>query len=728
MPLHLIRKKVFLPFFSTVIVLASCKSTPPADVEWTATGGSKANTHYSSLSSIDTSNIGQLAEAWSYSTGDVDTMNHSQIQCNPLIIDGHLFGVSPQLKLFSVDAASGKNYWTYDPFDTTYKKDFSFFIMTNCRGLAYWTDGVKKRIFFCAGSLMHCVDANTGLPDSAFADKGRLDLHIGLDREVSNLLVTATSAPMIWKDLVIIGSRVDEGPDAAPGHIRAFDVHTGQRKWIFHTIPTENEPGIETWEDPQGAQRIGGANNWSGMTLDEKRGILFAPTGSSSFDFYGGKRKGSNLYANSLLALDVNTGKRLWHFQSVHHDMWDRDFPAPPALVTVTRDGRKVDAVVQTSKTGFVWLFERETGKPLFPIEERPVPTDTKLVGEKPWPTQPIPTKPAPLVRQSFPESELNNIIPDTSYQKIKKTWSGLRKDHMFAPPSKEGTLILPGYDGGAEWGGPAYDPETNLLYVNTSEMAWILKMVDRPLKPKKENYIQAGERLYGQYCMGCHGEERKGGGNYPTLVGATDKYGEHGLLALLNTGRRMMPSFKQINEEEKNAIVQFLRYKDGVHMESVAFFPQQPVDTFRALPYAMTGYIKFLTPEGYPAIKPPWGNLTAVDLNSGEVAWKTVLGDYPELAAKGIHTGTENYGGPVVTAGGLVFIAATRDAKIRAFNKRTGKEVWSHDLPAPGFATPAMYSVNGRQYLVIACGGGKLGTKSSDTYMAFALPAQKTP
>lgn len=252
--------------------------------------------------------------------------------------------------------------------------------------------------------------------------------------------------------------------------------------------------------------------------------------------------------------------------------------------------------------------------------------------------------------------------------------------------------------------------------------------MVDRPMKPVKDNYLKAGERLYGEYCMGCHGNERKGGGNYPTLEGVTKKYDEQGILALLNTGRRMMPSFRQVKEEEKQAIVQFLQGKDGMKFKQVKMFPPQPVDTFRTLPYGMTGYIKFLTPEGYPAIRPPWGNLTAVDLNTGEVAWKSVLGDYPELAAKGIHSGTENYGGPVVTAGGLVFIAATRDGKIRAFNKRTGKELWSADLPAPGFATPAIYSVKGKQYLVIACGGGKLGTRSSDSYIAFALPENKKP
>jgi quinoprotein glucose dehydrogenase len=701
----------------------SCNSAGEKDTEWTAVGGSKANMHYSVLTEIDTSNVSLLAPAWTYDTGDADTVNHSQIQCNPLIIDGTLYGVTPQLKLFAVDAATGTNKWTFDPYDTAFKKNSMFFAMNNCRGIAYWTDGKGKRIFYSAGSALISVNAETGRPDSAFANQGRLDLHDGLDRDVSTLYVAASSAGMVWKDLIIIGSRVDEGADAAPGHIRAFDVRTGKRAWIFHTIPQPGEPGHESWDDPNAWQRIGGANNWSGMSLDEQRGILFVPTGSASFDFYGGKRLGNALYANCLLALDVATGKKRWHFQGIHHDMWDRDFPAPPALVTVMHEGKKVDAVAQTSKTGFIFLLDRETGKSLFPIEERPVPTDTKLIGEKASPTQPIPLKPAPLVRQHFAESELNDLVPDTSYQKIHNTWTGLRKDHLFAPPSPEGTVILPGFDGGAEWGGPAFDPQTGLLYVNTSEMAWILKMVKQPLVPEKENYPQAGQRLYFQYCMACHGYDRKGTGNYPAIDTADRKYNDSSFLGLINSGRRMMPAFKQIKDEEKKAILTFILGKKGLEK---TMFPPQPVDSFRSLPYTNTGYIKFLTPEGYPAIKPPWGNLTAVNLNTGEKAWSVTLGEYPEFAAKGIQTGTENYGGPVVTAGGVLFIAATRDGKIRAYNKRTGKLLWSFDLPAPGFATPSVYSVKGRQYLVIACGGGKLGTKSGGKYMAFALPMTK--
>jgi quinoprotein glucose dehydrogenase len=712
----------FLFFALLFLMITSCKSSLSGDVEWPAVGGGKQNLHYSPLEQIDTTNVATLSPTWTYETGDADTVNHSQIQCNPLIIDGTLYGVTPKLKLFALDAATGINKWTFDPYDTTQGNVNIPEAFNNCRGIAYWSGGNEKRIIYTAGSNLISIDAFSGKPDTAFANKGRLDLHEGLDRDVKDLFVDATSAGMVWKDLIIIGSRVDEGPDAAPGHIRAFNVRTGKREWIFHTIPQPGEPGQETWDDPNAWKRIGGANNWSGMSLDEQRGILFVPTGSSSFDFYGGKRKGSGLYANCLLALNVNTGKLIWHFQSVHHDVWDRDFPSPPMMVTVLREGKKVDAVAQTSKTGFIFLFDRETGKPLYPIEEKPVPMDTKLVGEKLSPTQPIPLKPAPLVRQALPESELNDLVPDSSYQKIHRQWASSRKDHMFAPPSTEGTIIFPGFDGGAEWGGPAFDPATGLMYVNTSQMPWILTMLERAQAPEKEDYGKAGQRLYKQYCMACHGPDRKGSGNYPAIDTAAKKYNESSLSQLIAGGRRMMPGFKQLKAEEKTAIMAYILGK--TEMNKVRF-PPQPVDSFHSLPYTMTGYNKFLTPEGYPAVKPPWGNLSAVDLNTGELSWKVTLGEYPEFAAKGIQTGTENYGGPVVTAGGILFIAATRDGKIRAFNKRTGKLLWSYDLPAPGYATPSVYSVKGRQYLVIACGGGKLRTKSGGKYMAFALPSK---
>ncbi|HEY4207284.1 MAG TPA: c-type cytochrome, partial [Puia sp.] len=591
------------------------------------------------------------------------------------------------------------------------------------RGVAYWQDGDEKRIFFSAGSWLYAIDAATGLRVPGFGRNGKVDLHDGLGRDVHDLYVAATSPGVVYKDLLIMGTRVSEGSDAAPGHIRAYDVHTGQIRWIFHTIPQPGEYGFDTWEDSIAYKHIGGANCWSGFSLDEKRGILFAPTGSAAFDFYGGKRKGQGLFADCLLAMDAATGKRIWHFQSIHHDTWDKDLPTPPALVTVMHNGQRVDAVAQPTKTGFVFVLDRETGHSLFPIEERPVPLHSTLPGEELSATQPFPILPKPFVRQTFTDSDVNNLLPDSSIQDIRRRLKGYNTGNMFNPMSKEGTVVMPGLDGGAEWGGPAYDPATGWLYVNANEMAWVITIVDvPPVKTTPTSNLAAGKQLYARNCISCHGPDRKGGGNYPSLLNAAAKYNVASLVGLVGSGRRMMPAFKQLSDEERTAIASFIL--DNKELQKKIFVARaEPVDSFLNLPYTITGYNKFLSKEGYPAIKPPWGTLNAINLNTGALEWKTALGEYPELAAKGIVTGTENYGGAVVTAGGIVFIAATRDGKLRAFNKRTGKVLWETVLPAPGFATPAVYSAGGKQYIVIACGGGKLGTQSGDSYVAYALP-----
>lgn len=706
-----------------LMFISSCKQagrTSTTSTGWEVYGGSKEGTRYSSLNQIDTNTVQQLEVAWTYHTGDADPEHFSQIQCNPIVVNGVLYGTTPTLKLFAADAATGAPIWTFNPLDEA-GGDNGFFIMNNIRGITYWSDGKAERVLFTAGSKLHSVDAKTGLLDTAFGRKGRVDLHEGLGRDVADLYISNASPGIIYKDLIIMGSRVDEGADAAPGHIRAFNVRTGKQEWIFHTIPQPGEPGYETWDDPNAWKHIGGANCWSGFTLDESKGMLFVPVGSASYDFYGGRRTGANLYADCLLALDAATGKHLWHFQDVHHDIWDRDLPTPPALVTVTHNGKKIEALAQPTKTGYVFLLNRQTGEPLFPVEEMPVPITTDLAGEKPWPTQPRPLKPEPFVRQSLTEKDLNPFITPEEQDSLRKVLAGLNHDHMFSTPSKRGTLIFPGYDGGAEWGGPAFDPESGLLYVNANEMAWVLTMVDVKPEMKKETWLDAGKRLYRQNCMTCHGASREGGGNYPSLLEVPKKYTADQFHSLLLSGRRMMPSFRQLTEEERKAIASFILDNKT---DQVRKFTQPIVlDSFLNLPYGGTGYNKFLTREGLPAIAPPWGTLNAINLNTGEIAWKIPLGDELRLKEKGVGTGTENYGGPVVTAGGLVFIAATSDAKIRAFNKRTGKLVWEHELPAPGFATPSVYSVKGKQYLVIACGGGKLKTKSGDSYVAFALP-----
>lgn len=707
-----------------MIALAGCRSATRTYTKWEMYGGSNENIHYSSLVQIDTSNIANLRPAWIFHTGDADTAKFSQIQCNPIIVDTVMYVTSPTLRLFALNAITGRKIWEFNP-DSTQRNSASYhFILNNSRGVTYWTDGKNdKRILFVASSFLHCLDATTGKLVPGFGSQGIIDLHDSLGRNIKDLFVTATTPGIIYKDLYILGSRVDEGPAAAPGHIRAFDVRTGQLKWIFHTIPQPGEFGYDTWEDPNAWKNIGGVNSWGGFSLDEKRGILFAPTGSASFDFYGGKRKGQNLFANCLLAIDAATGKRIWHFQFIHHDVWDWDTPCAPALVTINKDGKNIDAVAQITKHGMVWLFDRENGNPLYPINEMPVDTANALPGEKLWPTQPITTFSKPFVRQTFTGNDLNPYLPDTSLQKLKKELQGYHYGKMFIVPGKTTRVQLPGFDGGGEWGGPSYDPGTNMLYVNANEMGWLVTMRDMaPNVPKKRTYLSAGIRLYQQYCVTCHGGDRKGTGNYPSLIDIQSRYQPSELVKLINSGRRMMPSFSYLADQEKQAIVSFIADIKTEH-EKEFKAPAQPLDTFRNLPYGITGYYKFLS-DGLPAIGPPWGTLTAIDLNTGEHVWKTTLGEYEQLKAKGVPpTGTENYGGSVVTAGGLLFIAAASDGKLRAFNKRNGKLLWEYDLPAAGFATPSVYELNGKQYLVIACGGGKLGTKSGDAYVVFALP-----
>ncbi len=702
------------------LFVSSCKpNTGKLYSGWEVYGGSKQNIRYSSLTEIDTNNVSRLHVAWQYRTGDADSI--SQIQVNPIVVDGILYGVSPKLKLFALDAATGNAKWVFDAAADTAKTHI-IFSLNACRGVTYYTDGSSdKRIFFSAGPNLYCIDAITGKPISTFGNNGKIDLHNDLGRDVKNLYIAATTPGIIYKDMIIIGARVSEDADAAPGHIRAYDVHTGKLRWIFHTIPQPGEEGYETWDDKEAYKHIGGANAWSGFSLDEEKGILFAPIGSASYDFYGGKRLGDNLFANCVLALDAATGKRLWHFQTVHHDLWDRDLPTAPALVTITKDGRQIDAVAQPTKSGFVFLFERKTGKPVYPIEEKPVPTQSELTGEKMSPTQPWPSFPKPFARQTLTEKDLNTMVPDSSYQDIKKKLASY-KTGFFDAPSKEGTVIFPGFDGGAEWGGPSFDPQTGILYVNANEMPWVLTMIDVKDKIKsKETNLQAGQRLYFTACMSCHGQQRKGSGNYPTLVGVNKKYNEEKFIQLLTTGRRMMPAFAQLSLNEKKALASFILDNKKEQKENYVA-PVKIEDPYFKMIYTSTGYNKFLTKESYPATTPPWGTLNAINLNTGEIVWKDTLGDYPDLKAKGIHTGTENYGGPAVTAGGLVFIAATSDAKIRSFNKRTGKLLWEADLPACGFATPAVYSINGKEYVVIACGGGKLKKASGDAYVAFGL------
>ncbi|HVM87113.1 MAG TPA: PQQ-binding-like beta-propeller repeat protein [Puia sp.] len=709
---------------SVCLIFIGCNKNEKKYNTWRNYGGNKENNHYSSLREIDTANVSQLQVAWVYHTGDNDSM--TQIQTNPVIIGNTLYGVSPKLKLFALDASSGKQKWAFDPADSNEVKGLGYFMMNVCRGVAYYTDGKDdRRIFYSASAKLFCVNADDGKLIASFGDSGKIDLHNDLGRDVRNLYVASTTPGIIYNDLIIIGDRVDEDAAAAPGHIRAYNVHTGKLRWIFHTIPQPGEEGYESWEDKEAWKHIGGANAWSGFSMDEEKGILFAPVGSASYDFYGGKRHGNDLFANCVVAIDALTGKRIWHFQTVHHDLWDKDLPTAPVLVTITKDGKKTEAIAQLSKSGFIFLFERATGKPIYPINEVKVPEQSELAGEELSSTQPWPSFPKPIVRQTLNDKDLNTFIPDSSYRDISKRLASYKTGFMFNPPSKEGTVIFPGFDGGSEWGGPAYDPATGILYANASEMPWVLTMVDVNNKTiLNETNLEAGQRLYRSTCMACHGPQLQGGGNYPTLIGVEKKYNEEQVTQLISSGRRMMPAFAQLSASEKKAIITFILNEKDKQKEKF-ILPVRPEDEWYNMPYTSTGYNKFLTKEGYPAVAPPWGTLNAVDLNTGQLIWKDTIGDYPELKARGIHSGTENYGGPVVTAGGVLFIAATSDAKFRAFNKRTGQLLWETDLPASGFATPAVYEADGREYVVIACGGGKLHKHTSDAYVAFALPSK---
>ena len=695
-----------------LIVFVVNRGSSRPDEEWRYHGGDPGHRQYSRLSQIDRSNVSRLQVAWTYRTGDADGQGRSQIQCNPIVVRGVLYATSPQLKVFALDAASGRELWRFDPFSAGARQHS---LGVN-RGVTYWEDGDDRRILVTAGQRLYALDAATGRPVPGFGENGSVSLTEGLGRDVSRLYFISNTPGAIYKDLLILGGRVSEGPGpSAPGHIRAFDVRTGRIRWIFHTIPQPGQFGYDTWP-PDAWMRVGGANAWSGISVDHERGRVFLPIGSAAFDFWGGNRHGANLFANTVLVLNAATGERVWHFQLVHHDIWDRDPPTAPILLNVTHHGRRRAAVAQLTKSAHVFLFDRETGEPLFPIEEQPVPS-SDLEGEQAWPTQPLPLAPPPFARQILREEDLTDISPESRAAVLEK-FRTMRSGGQFVPPSTNGTIILPGLDGGAEWGGASYDESAGLLYVNSNEMAWILEML--PLPPRKGP--PSGERLFQMHCGTCHGPDRKGEPrhNIPSLVDVDKRLSRPELLTLVEKGKGVMPSFAALSSPEREAIVDYLQGNTTVAKGEAG--DDEPDESVR---YTITGYTRFLDPDGYPAVKPPWGTLNAIDLNKGTIAWTVRLGELPELTARGIPpTGAENYGGPVATDGGLIFIGATKDEKFRAFDKSDGRLLWETTLPAGGYATPAVYEVDGRQFVVIAAGGGKMGTKSGDSYIAFALPA----
>lgn len=681
----------------------------PDTHNWLATGSDRGNTRYSPLRQIDRDNVANLHVAWTYHTGDLPERG-GQIQATPIVIDGILYTTTPALAVVALRADSGTLLWRFEP-PASRSRGPSWSRVN--RGVVYWADGDDTRILYSAGRYLYAVDARTGRGIPTFGQSGAVDLAQGLSRDIGDAFLVASSPGVIHEDLLIQGTRVDEGDGAAPGDVRAYDVRTGALRWIFHTIPHPGEFGYDTWP-PDAWKTAGGANSWAGMAVDARRGIVYVPTGSATPDFYGGARIGANLFANTLLALDAATGRRLWHFQAVHHDIWDRDLPAAPNLARLNG----VDAIVQITKTGHVFVFNRETGAPLFPVEERPVPP-SDLAGEQAWPTQPSPTTPAPFARQSITAEDLAGLSP-AALERFRT----LRSSSMWEPPSREGTVMLPGFDGGGEWGGAAVDPE-GTLYVNGSDVPWIARMRDAARLPAPSAPARSGANVYAESCAGCHGMNRRGGDRAPSLAGVERRLTADQLRLVLESGRGFMPSFAGLKAAEKDALIAYLLGRPAPEVALVG----NAVDAADAAPaparspYEFAGYERWRDTSGYPAIAPPWGTLSAIDLKSGEYRWRIPLGEYQALTEQGVPvTGTEQYGGPIVTAGGLVFIAATQDAMFRAIDARAGKVLWSTKLPAPGFATAATYMVHGRQYVVIAAGGGKLGAPSSDTYVAFAL------
>jgi quinoprotein glucose dehydrogenase len=688
---------------------SSLAAASPADQDdWPAYGGHDG-THYSSLTQINRDNVNTLKVAWTYDTGE-----KGGLESNPIKIGKVLYVTTPGGKVVALDAATGKLIWKWQP-------GLQGWILT--RGVSYWTDGHQSRILSAARNYLYAIDAATGKTITSFGENGRIDLRKGLREPYQEQNIALTSPGTIYKDLIITGGSDPETHPAPPGDIRAYDVRTGALRWTFHTIPHPGEFGYDTW--PRDAYKTASAaNNWAGMNVDVKRGIVYVPTGSPAFDFYGGDRVGNNLFGNSMIALDAATGKRVWHFQDIHHDLWDRDFPAPPALLTITRNGKRIDAVADTSKAGYLFVFNRETGEPIFPVKEVPVPKST-VPGEVASPTQPVPSLPAPYTQQSTSEDTLTNRTPEAHAWALKQFRTMIGGGQFIPPTVDKLTIDMPGFAGGGEWGGVAVDPDAGILYVNANDTAWLVGLT----VPPKAGSL--GEKVYQNQCSGCHGINRAGSPPaIPALEGIEGILTDQEITTTIRTGKGRMPPFNSLSDDQVQAVVRYLtrapQQDYRPKKKSTDVVADEASGGANDMPYKTIGFRRFTDPEGYPATAPPWGTLSAIDLNTGKYLWKIPFGTYPELVAKGMaDTGSDNYGGPVVTASGLLFIAATVfDQKFHAYDKTTGKLLWETDLPFAGLATCSTYMVNGKQYVVVPAGGGQSsGKPSGGLYVAYALP-----
>ena len=706
-------------------------------VDWATYRGDQEGTGYSSLSQITTENVQLLEEVWTYDTRGLVRPGMSS---NPIVIEGVLYFADSELNLVALDAATGEELWLFDPSEHHSRGDsLSTGIM---RGEVYWEDenGNNARIFHLTRDLVWAVNPDDGTLIESFGNGGYIDLkenHVW-PAHLLNDKIRNSSPPAVYGNHLILDSNVAEGREEPPGNIRSFNTITGEFEWRFHTIPMEGQPGHETWEWEDN-MNYGGANSWGGFTVDEERGWVFAATGSATGGIHGGggARPGKNLFSNSVLAIDAETGELQWHFQTIHHDIWDYDIAPAPMLSTITQDGIERDVVVQTGKQGKVFVFDRDTGESLFPIVEKPVPTDAPP-GEVAYPTQPWPLKPDPLVRTSFHESDLTTITPE-SHASALEQFKRLRPGPMYTPPSIEGTIVQPGIHGGNEWGGPAFDPETNIAYVNVNDFPFILTL-DLIQPDQVADSTDQGRTIYSAQCAFCHGADRQGGTGGPldSLALSTDE-----LMDVITQGRNAMPAYPFFEEEQLDKVVAFLQSEPGATNSTSDIDLNGDNFTWSggagelhwttSTPQYVPQLEYFTDHMGYHAIKPPWGKLVAVDVAEGAIKWSVPLGEYPGLVEMGIrHTGAENFGGMAVTKGGLIFIAATEDNRFRAFDKTSGVLLWEFEMDSPGFSSPSTYEIDGRQYVVIVAGGGGGRFRSPVTQdigrkvHAFALPGSE--
>ena len=653
--------------------------------------------------------MNKLHVIWRYRTGD-----SGKYLFNPIVVHGVMYVLAKRNSIVALDARTGKELWAHETDPTTT-------LITN-RGINYWEnpDRTERRLLFSCNNFLQAIDARTGKPIGDFGQDGRVDLRQGLGRDPQQLtLVQSTTPGKVFRNLLILGSATNEEYNSGPGDVRAYDVRTGKLVWTFHTIPHRGEYGYDTWP-PDAWRTVGGANAWSELTLDETRGVVFVPTASPKYNFYGANRKGANLFGDCLLALDARTGRRLWHFQMVHHDIWDYDNATAPKLLTVVHEGVKVDVVVQVNKEGFVWVFERETGKPLWPIEERRVPK-SDMPGEETWPTQPFPLQPPPFARQAFTQADLSPYISDPAErQQILESIRHAHNQGMFTPPDTQDTVEMPGNNGGANFGGAAVDPHSERLFVVSKDLPAMLKLqlsenvqLTASSSPEDKGYA-----VFVSNCELCHGAERKGQPPaIPSLVAVTGKLNTDQIRSIVRHGQGQMPAFAQLSEDELNNLLSYLGHPEKAAVTNKRTrHPSGRVtrDVPSKLQYKSPFGFMF-TSSGLPAIAPPWTTLTAYDLNRGTIEWQVPLGEVPELAAQGIHNTGSHFPkvGPVVTAGGLIF-AGTRDRKVRALDTRDGKVLWEAELNAGLEGMPAVYELDGREYIAV-CAAAQATTHTHD-------------